>query len=166
MVYSEPVDILATTWREILASQSELTEQELIDLIERVYQGFEMAAHKEFVAIQTATIECQRRMAGVFDNPRPFEDDENGELKTRLEKYKQVSVIPSTHASEALATFEKNPRLLRNFEVKLPYWYFSQFRDVSPDWNALPIPVCKVEYDEKAGVIFLDNEPESETPIL
>ena len=154
-IYGEPKNLLERTWEQLLISQGELTEHDLIELIENVYCDFEVASHGEFVAIQAATNDCQRRMSGVFDNPRPMEDDRNAELKTRLEKYKQVSVIPSTHAQEAVDVYATSPRLLRNYEVKLPYWYVLKHRDIDTKWNQLPIPVCNVRYDEQLGVIFL-----------
>lgn len=143
-IYGEPSGVLESTWNAIEASSGgPLTEQQLLDLVESVYAGKDLATQDAFVRIQIATKGIQDQLSGVLDSPRPYETDTL--LKTRLETYSQQTAIP-----EKFATLYENASHLtkRKYELKVPLWYFQQFkvRDAPED-----MPLCAMEYDEVYG---------------
>lgn len=143
-IYGEPSGVLESTWNAIEAgSGDQFTEQQLIDLVESVYAGKDLATHDSFLRIQRATEEIQRQLSGVLDSPRPYETDTL--LKTRLESYAQQTVIPEMFAQ----LYENADHVKkRKYELKVPLWYFQQFkvRDAAED-----TPLCSMEYDEVYG---------------
>jgi CRISPR-associated endonuclease/helicase Cas3 len=148
-VYSEPEGVLEASWNLCEKNQRPLTEQELIELVEQTYTGRVLSEHTHFVAVQTETVAAQRRLSGVLDNPHPEEDDH---LKTRLEKYHQVSVIPEPLAEEALKVCPSWDRRL--FELQMPYWYV---RANKSERYSDDLPLCKMGYDPILGAQFLNK---------
>lgn len=143
-IYGEPCGVLEATWNAIEADSGEqLTEQRLLDLVESVYAGKDLAAHDSFKLIQAKTRGIQQQLAGVLDAPRPYETDML--LKTRLENYAQQTAIPNMFA-EQCETASHTTR--RKFELKVPLWYFKQFkvRDAPED-----LPLCEMDYDHQYG---------------
>jgi CRISPR-associated endonuclease/helicase Cas3 len=146
LIYGEPPGILDASWQLYQERQGELTERDLIELVESAYAGRILSEHGELVQIQTATKEEQRRLSGVLDNPHPVEEKA---LKTRLEKYYQVSVIPEPLAHEARNC---KPWERRCFELKMPVWYVRQNKS---DQYTDDLPICRMDYDEYLGGRFL-----------
>ncbi|MEZ6127251.1 MAG: CRISPR-associated helicase Cas3' [Planctomycetaceae bacterium] len=143
-IYGEPNGVLQSTWDAIEAdSGNQFTEQQLLDLVESVYAGKDLAKHHSFLRIQRATEGIQDQLSGVLDSPRPYETDTL--LKTRLENYAQQTAIP-----EKFATLCENASHMtrRKYELKVPLWYFQKFkiRDAAED-----LPLCAMEYDEVYG---------------
>ncbi len=143
-IYGEPSGVLESTWNAIEAgSGAQFTEQQLLDLVESVYAGKDLATHDSFLRIQRATKGIQDQLSGVLDSPRPYETDTL--LKTRLENYAQQTAIPDKFAKLC----ENGSHLTkRKYELKVPLWYFKQFkvRDAAED-----LPLCAMEYDEVYG---------------
>ena len=79
-VYAEPEGILESSWKLYREVQGALTENDLIELVENAYAGRILSEHDELLSVQAATINEQRLLSGVLDNPRP---DEKDLLKTR-----------------------------------------------------------------------------------
>ena len=143
-IYGEPSGVLESTWNAIEGGSGEqFTEQQLLDLVESVYAGKDLATHDSFVRIQVATTGIQNQLSGVLDSPRPYETDTL--LKTRLENYAQQTAVPEKFAK----VYENASQpMKRKYELKVPLWYFQQFkvRDVTED-----MPLCAMEYDEVYG---------------
>ena len=51
--------------------QGALTENDLIELVENAYAGRILSEHDKLLSVQAATINEQRLLSGVLDNPRP-----------------------------------------------------------------------------------------------
>lgn len=143
-IYAEPSGVLEATWNAIEAgSGNQFTEQQLLDLVESAYARKDLATHDYFRRIQAAILGLQDQLSGVLDSPRPYETDTL--LRTRLENYAQQTAIPRRFAKECENTSHKT---LRKYELKVPVWYFKEFRD--PD-AAEDLPLCAMEYDEQYG---------------
>lgn len=144
-VYGEPVGILETSWEICQTNRGDLTEQDIIRLVETAYTGRALQEEPAFRDIQDATVEAQALLFGVLDNPRP---DEDSCLKTRLQKYYEVSVIPAKFEQEAI---ERSPRQRRELELKMPIWYIMEHRARNYDSD---LPFCEMDYDEEIGAQF------------
>ena len=147
-VYGEPGGILESSWNLCRSNEGLLTEYDLTRLVEDAYAGRVLSEVTEFRGIQAETLAVQQRLAGVLDNPRPEEDA----LKTRLEKYHQVSVIPEPLAGEARSCPTWDRRL---FELKMPIWYVRQHKS---DQYCEELPLCKMRYDTDLGGQFLPTQ--------
>ena len=110
-VYGEPTGVLEASWNLSRANQGLLTESDLIRLVEEAYTGRVLSAHRDFASIQEETTTVQRLLSGVLDHPRP---DKNSALTTRLEKYRQINVIPEPLYPEARAAVPWKRRLFEH----------------------------------------------------
>ena len=143
-IYGEPSGVLQATWNAIEAgSGNQFTEQQLLDLVESVYAGKDLVTHDSFVRIQAATRGLQDQLSGVLDSPRPYETDML--LKTRLENYAQQTAIPSQFG---ILCANASHKTRRKYELKVPLWYFKQFKDPAA---AEDVPLCAMDYDEQYG---------------
>ncbi len=147
-IYGEPIGLLESTWDTLTQnSPKDFTEQDLLDLVEKVYAGKDLSKHRDYLGIQSETLELQKRLTGVLDSPRPYEDDSL--LKTRLDSYAQATVIPSKYADDCKSGRFKERR---KYELKVPVWYASKNKheEATPD-----LPICDMEYDEQYGARLL-----------
>lgn len=123
-----------------------ITEQELLDIVEKVYENQHIDVHQDFKDSIGLVNYDQRRFRGMLDR---IKDDE--QRPTRLEKYIQVSVIPSNFRAEVLEI--ENPRDRRLYELKMPAWYVKQNEICDGD-----IVFCEMEYDDHLGGQFAEQE--------
>ena len=124
----------------------DLTEQDLLDLMERVYAGRRVQDHPQFRHVQRWVEDLQKnRTARILD--ALWGEDEI--LGTRLERYHQESVIPLLFKDEALGAV---PRTRRFYEVKMPWWYVKKNMCVIDD-----ITFCEMEYDDHLGAQFAED---------
>jgi CRISPR-associated endonuclease/helicase Cas3 len=151
-VYGDPPGVLEASWVLCQTNSGALTEKQLTRLTEEAYQGRVLSEVEEFKQIQAATLEQQRRLSGVLDNPHPKEED----LATRLEKYQQMSVIPQPFADEARSVEAWDRRL---FEVKMPMWYVRDHKVFEKDDEFV---VCDMGYDALLGALMLPTTKENE----
>ena len=124
----------------------DITEQELLDIVEKVYENQRIDVHEGFKHSISLVDDDQRKFLGMLD---PVKDDE--QRLTRLEKYIQISVIPLNFRNEVLEI--ENPRDRREYELKMPAWYVkkNEFRDGD-------IIFCEMEYDDHLGGQFAEQE--------
>jgi CRISPR-associated endonuclease/helicase Cas3 len=149
-VYGEPSGILGTSWKLCQDNQGDLTENKLVELVEAAYAGRALVQEKAFQTVQAETVAAQRRLSGVLDNPHP---DEDAHLVTRLEKYHELSVIPSIFADEVR---KRQPWERRLFELKMPLWYVREHGHE----DSKGLPLCKMTYDPSLGAQFLSTSKE------
>jgi CRISPR-associated endonuclease/helicase Cas3 len=150
-VYGSPHGVLDATWDLCRGLDGPLSERELIASVEQVYAGHAPAEGEGFRSAQAATGEIQRRLAGVLDSPRPYEED--ALLKTRKESYPQLSVIPECFGAEAHVG---PPAGRKRFELKVPVWYAR--RESVPD----ELPLCRMEYTPEFGAELIASEDHPE----
>lgn len=127
----------------------DITEQELLDIVEVVYENQHIDVHQDFKDSIGLVDYDQRRFRGLLDR---IKDDE--QRTTRLEKYIQVSVIPLNFRDEVLEI--ENPRHRRLYELKMPAWYVkeNEFRD--PENG--DIVFCEMKYDDHLGGQFIKKD--------
>ena len=106
-------------------SRPDLTESELISIVEEVYTGMDIDQSEIFVDASKQYAEIQDKLMEIFDNPNKFEDT----IKTRKEDYLQVPVIPLKFR-ERITSLEIPPSKRRLYEVKMPYWYVRKHKEV------------------------------------
>jgi CRISPR-associated endonuclease/helicase Cas3 len=142
-VYGEPPGVLEASWDLCREHPGALTERDLLGLVEGAYDGRVLSDVAAYRNIQARVKNQQARLAGVLDNPRPDEED----LKTRLESYPQVSVIPEPFF-ETVAR-QSDPRRRRLYELKVPVWYARTHKHKGD--NPDDLPVCLMNYDAEYG---------------
>lgn len=137
--------LLSQSFEEFRTARSELTEADLISIVESVYKGTDIRKSEHFIDANQRYAEVQDRLMGVFDNTNKFDD------KTRRVEYLQVPVIPLKFKSEVMdPNFPPSRRRL--FEVKMPYWYVRKHKEIVDD-----ITFCEMDYDTEIGASFADD---------
>jgi CRISPR-associated endonuclease/helicase Cas3 len=126
-------------------SPSELTESDLITIVEKVYADTDIAHSNHFIDASHRYADVQDRLMGIFDNPNKFED------KTRKVEYLQVPVIPTKFKKDVMAP-GFSPSKRRLYEVKMPYWYVRTHKEIIDD-----ITFCDMNYDSDIGASFADD---------
>lgn len=126
----------------------DLTEQDLLDIVERVYTNQQIQTHEEFKQSIKLVNYDQNNFCGMLD---PQKDDER--RNTRLEKYVQVSVIPFQFQKEVLAI--ENPGDRRLYELKMPAWYVKKNEIRDPENG--DIIFCDMQYDSHLGGQFSEE---------
>jgi CRISPR-associated endonuclease/helicase Cas3 len=156
-IYDHPAGVLDQSWGLCCANQGALTERRLANLVEQAYSGLTLASDSAFRDVRAHTLGLQQRLAGVLDSPRPWESEN---LKSRLETYPQVSVIPSQFAQQVKAIEPKNRRL---YELKVPVWYAR--KNVIRDGDLEGLPICRMEYDSTYGARLVPDAEHVEPSI-
>ena len=137
--------LLSRSFEEFKNSRPELTESDLISIVESVYTGTDIAHSDHFLDASRRYAEVQDQLMGIFDNPNKFED------KTRRIEYLQVPVIPTQFKEKVMAPgFPSSKRRL--YEVKMPYWYVRSHKEIVDD-----ITFCEMNYDAEMGASFADD---------
>ena len=142
--------LLSRSFRIFFEYQNrKITEQELLDIVERVYENQQIDAHEDFKqSVALIRYDQEKRFCGLLD---PKKDDEK--RNTRLEKYIQVSVIPSQFRDEVFALTPGHRRL---YELKMPSWYVKQNEIRDPECG--DIVFCEMKYDDHLGGQFAEQE--------
>ena len=142
--------LLSRSFRIFFEYQNrKITEQELLDIVEQVYENQQIDAHEDFKqSVALIRYDQEKRFCGLLD---PKKDDEK--RNTRLEKYIQVSVIPSQFRDEVFALTPGHRRL---YELKMPSWYVKQNEIRDPECG--DIVFCEMKYDDHLGGQFAEQE--------
>ena len=80
--------LLSRSFEKFKNSKSELTESDLISIVESVYEGMDIRNSEHFMDANHRYIEVHDQLMGVFDNPNKFDD------KTRKVEYTPDSCNP------------------------------------------------------------------------
>ena len=145
-------DLLIRSFRAFDNAPTNMSEQDLINVVDQVYKGYKIEETDHFTdALEQYKLSQKLRMA-IFDN-RLGEDDQD---ITRLQKYETISVIPSLFMEEVL---HLKPNERRWFEVKIPLWYA-----INNKITAKGIVFCDMSYNKKiGGMLKVDKESSSMT---
>jgi CRISPR-associated endonuclease/helicase Cas3 len=138
--------LLSQSFNVFRESPSELTESDLISIVEKVYADTDIAHSNNFIDASHRYTDVQDRLMGIFDNPNKFED------KTRKVEYLQVPVIPAKFKGDVMAP-GFHPSKRRLYEVKMPYWYVRSHKEIIDD-----ITFCDMNYDSEIGASFADDK--------
>lgn len=137
--------LLSDSFNIFRDSPSNLTESDLISIVEKVYADTDIAQSPHFVDASHRYADVQDRLMGIFDNPNKFED------QTRKVEYLQVPVIPTKFKKEVTAR-DFPPSNRRLFEIKMPHWYVRTHKEIIDD-----ITFCEMNYDNEIGASFADD---------
>jgi CRISPR-associated endonuclease/helicase Cas3 len=139
--------LLETSFDKFKKSRPNLTESDLISIVEEVYAGKDIGQSDIFVDAGKQYAEIQDTLMEIFDNPNKFED----KIKTRKEDYLQIPVIPLKFR-DRVTSLDFSPSKRRLYEVKMPYWYVRKHKEVHDE-----IMFCEMNYDSDIGASFADD---------
>lgn len=137
--------LLTNSFQSFESSPENLTEADLIRIVENVYSKIKIEDSKNFIDSNKQYAKTQERLSGIFDNPNR---EDNNEV-TRKMDYLQIPVIPLIFRDEAL---KLPPSKRRMFEIKMPYWYVLKNKQ-----EIRGITFCEMDYDFKIGARFRDD---------
>lgn len=138
-------EILNRSYEAFSAAPKQISEQDLIDIVEKVYKDYKIDDSQLYRrAIRQYSVIQKNRMA-IFDSR--LEDDK---LEvTRYQQYETVSVIPWTFRNDILKI---KPYKRRWYEVKVPLWYAMKHKI---EENG--ILFCDLQYDSNLGAMMKDQ---------
>jgi CRISPR-associated endonuclease/helicase Cas3 len=134
--------ILTSSFDSFASSPENLTEADLIRIVEQVYSYVKIEDSKNFTDASNQYKRTQDRLCGIFDNPNR---EDNNEV-TRKMDYLQIPVIPLLFKDEVL---KLPPSKRRLFEIKMPYWYVLKNKH-----EYRGIIFCEMDYDFEMGARF------------
>lgn len=158
-IYDYPEGILDRTWKLLSKVRGLLTENQLLQLVEQVYVGYDLPNDESYKRVRNKIATQHTRLFGVLDNPRPYEEDAH--LTTRLIEYPQLSVVPERFEPE-FKRGDLKPSERRRYELKMPLWYVKTI-DGNGDRlgyfdEETSVYFCRMGYDDFLGGIFLSAE--------
>jgi CRISPR-associated endonuclease/helicase Cas3 len=145
--------LLTNSFQSFKNSPEDLTEADLIQIVENVYSKIKIENSMNFIDSSKQYAKTQERLSGIFDNPNR---EDNNEV-TRKMDYMQIPVIPLIFKDEAL---KLPPSKRRLFEIKMPYWYVLKNKQ-----EIRGITFCEMGYDFEIGAQFKNN-PEISSMII
>ena len=137
--------LLLRSFEKFKSSRPELTESDLITIVEEIYTGIDIEHSEKFIDASERYTDIQNTLMGIFDNPNKFED------KTRKVDYLQIPVIPLQFKQWIIEPWFP-PYKRRLYEVKMPYWYVRKHKEMVDD-----ITFCEMKYDSDIGASFADD---------
>lgn len=137
--------LLTNSFQSFESSPEDLTEADLIRIVENVYSKIKIEDSKNFIDSSKQYGKTQERLSGIFDNPNR---EDNNEV-TRKMDYLQIPVIPLIFRDEAL---KLPPSKRRLFEIKMPYWYVLKNKQ-----EIKGITFCEMDYDFEIGAQFRND---------
>ncbi|GFO97419.1 CriSPR-associated helicase Cas3 [groundwater metagenome] len=125
-------------------SNPELTEEELIKMVEQVYEDKKFANDVRFLNTRRVLDELIYDIGGVQDLPET-------DLHTRFVTYKMVEVVPEYFWDTIKDT---NQFVIMEHLVKMPLWayFLAKSKGIDDKWK-----VMDMEYDVEIGGTFKDN---------
>jgi CRISPR-associated helicase Cas3/CRISPR-associated endonuclease Cas3-HD len=139
--------LLLKSFEKFKSSRQDLTESDLISIVEDVYRERDIEHSEIFIDASRQYADIQDTLMEIFDNPNKFED----KIKTRKEEYLQVPVIP-LQFKNLILSLDISPSKRRLYEVKMPYWYVRKHKEVHDE-----IMFCEMRYDSDIGASFADD---------
>jgi len=140
---SDSSGLLEQSFQAFENSPEEITESNLIEIVENVYSDIDIISEDNFKRASEQYSKTQERLKGIFDNPNR---DNLNEI-TRKTEYRQLPVIPSSFKDEVLSLPPSKRRL---YEVKMPYWYVMKHKEQDGIF-------CDMEYDSNIGAQFIED---------
>ncbi|MCR4443405.1 MAG: CRISPR-associated helicase Cas3' [Peptococcaceae bacterium] len=120
-------------------SKDYVTEQELLIVLEKVYQGIDFEGCEGYRDALCQYEISQNNRFGILDSRMTEEEAE----RTRLSKYETISIVPACFFQELK---EALPKERKWYEVKVPYWYFLQHKKLLDG-----MLFCDIKYDPYYG---------------
>jgi len=142
--------ILDRTLEILENGKTELTESDLISLVEQVYDGYVISENEDYCQAFDQYSSTQYDLKYILDNPRKEMKEEE---VTRKITYLQVPVVPLLFKDEVLSV---PPQKRRRFEVKMPYWYVRKHKT-----EIEGILFCDMRYDSEYGAQYCKDSDSS-----
>ncbi|WP_214045275.1 CRISPR-associated helicase Cas3' [Methanomethylovorans sp.] len=142
---SDSTGLLISSFHSFASSPENLTEADLIRIVEQVYSHIKIEDSNNFLNASKQYEKTQKRLSGIFDNPNREETNE----VTRKVEYLQIPVIPLLFKNEVL---KLPPSKRRLFEIKMPYWYVLKNKQ-----EVRGITFCEMNYDFEMGAQFRND---------
>jgi len=140
-------NLLDRSFKAFYKAPKEMSEQDLINLTEMVYQGYPIENLESYQEAISQYAKSQKKRMAIFDSRIAEEKQE----VTRQVRYETASVIPTCFKDEVL---KLKPAERRWYEVKLPLWYVLKNKEEEKG-----ILFCDVEYDSQFGARLKQNNP-------
>lgn len=141
-------DLVQRTFRIFSQRTGNLTEADLIQIVEDVYSGTVISEDQDFVEARGKYAATQQNLLGILDNQ--YSELDKGETATRKITYLQVPVIPLQFKEEALHSL---PSERRWYEVNMPQWYVKKHK-----LDDAGILFCEMDYNKEYGASSSENE--------
>ncbi|MDO9527709.1 MAG: CRISPR-associated helicase Cas3' [Syntrophales bacterium] len=138
-------DILERSFDAFNHAPDNMSEQDLIQVVDQVYKDFQIEETEHYNNALTQYQLSQRSRMAILDS-RLGEDDQE---ITRLQKYETISVIPILFKEDVL---KLKPQGRRRYEVKIPLWYAMKHKI-----EERGILFCEMDYNDKIGGVFKSN---------
>ncbi|NOX21077.1 MAG: CRISPR-associated helicase Cas3' [Nitrospirae bacterium] len=139
-------ELLSRSFDAFKAAPQELTENDLIEIVETVYKDYRIDNTEPFNdALKQYEISQKNRLMILDSRIKEEKQD-----VTRQVKYEAVPVIPECFREEVL---KLKPHERQWYEVKLPLWYVRKHRE-----EIKGITFCEVKYDSKIGATFVKDD--------
>lgn len=145
-IYDEK--LLQRTFGIFSQRTGDLTDADLIQIVEDVYSGTVISEDQDFVEARGKYAATQQRLLGILDNQ--YSELDKGETVTRKITYLQVPVIPLQFKEDALHSL---PSERRWYEVNMPQWYVRKYK--LDDGGIL---FCEMNYDKEYGASYSEGE--------
>jgi CRISPR-associated endonuclease/helicase Cas3 len=137
-------ELLDKTFKEFQRLSCDITEQDLLTIIENVYKDYPYENREGFNDALNQYQLSQKNRLAIFDN---CAKDDELEV-TRMSKYETVSVIPYCFYDEVVKLLPKDRQL---YELKVPYWYLAKDQNKKLRNGIL---FCDIKYHQKLGGIL------------
>jgi CRISPR-associated endonuclease/helicase Cas3 len=123
-----------------------MKEKDLLDVIEEVYDDYDIRLSEAFQQARDQFHVCQKNRLCILDN-RLTEDELE---KTRLSRYETISVIPLCFYNEVKSL----PAGKRKwYEVKIPYWFARKYARMEDG-----LLFCDLKYDRNLGAFLKEDQ--------
>lgn len=139
-------DLLTLSFEAFKNAPREISEKNILDILEKVYKGYIIENSKIFKEAVNQYKLSQSNRNMIFDSLTKEDKQET----TRQTNYETVSVIPKCFQKEII---NLKPSDRQWFEVKIPAWYAKKYKE---EING--ITYCDIDYDQNIGVIYKDKE--------
>lgn len=139
-------ELLERTFRTFNKSPRNMKEKDLLDVIEEVYDDYDIRLSEAFQQARDQFHVCQKNRLCILDN-RLTEDELE---KTRLSRYETISVIPLCFYNEvkSLPAGER-----KWYEVKIPYWFARKYARMEDG-----LLFCDLKYDRNLGAFLKEDQ--------
>lgn len=139
-------DLLNRSFEAFHKAPEEMSEQDLIEVVEEVYRGYKIEDLEVYQEAIDQYQKSQKRRMAIFDSRITEEEQE----VTRQARYETISIIPACFKDEVLGL---KPAMRQRYEIKLPLWYVLENKEEEKG-----LLFCDVEYDSQFGARLRQND--------
>ena len=158
-VYKTSHDILNRTIEVLPKAEQLLTEKELSELLEKVYENYDFLKDPDYnEAIDTVNAKYVSLEDAVFD-----EIEYDNTYHTRKFEYMKISIIPYSYSDEIeKICADKEYYKIALYEVPIGVQHRKKLHKVEmTSISKFVNNICEVEYDDKIGIHFPSNADDS-----